>query len=165
MSAEKKEFAPQGDALGLENPKVSKNNNPELPSIKTRYFSMLIDMLMIVLLALGFSSLFEMMGQVPDYLRGLIFFIVVILYEPILISFGCTIGQLLMSIRVRNHRKPSRKIWIGNAIIRLFAKVFLGWLSFITISFNAQRRAIHDMVSGSVVIVFIGKKSEDTASA
>jgi len=158
MSTDKKEFTPQGDALGLENPKVSKNNNAELPSIKTRYFSMLIDMLMIVLLALGFSSLFEMMGQVPDYIRGLIFFIVVILYEPILISFGCTIGQLLMSIRVRNHRKPSRKIWIGNAIIRLFAKVFLGWLSFITISFNAQRRAIHDMVSGSVVIVFTSKK-------
>lgn len=38
-----------------------------LPSIKTRYFSMLIDVIVIVLISLAISSLFEKIGEVPTH--------------------------------------------------------------------------------------------------
>jgi uncharacterized RDD family membrane protein YckC len=124
----------------------------ELPSIKTRYFSMLIDVIMILLLALGISSLFEKIGQVPDYVRGILFFVVVILYEPILVTFGTTIGQLLLNIRVRNFSNPTKKLTFPLVLLRFIIKIFLGWISFISVTFNVNRRAIHDFASGSIMI-------------
>jgi uncharacterized RDD family membrane protein YckC len=124
----------------------------ELPSIKTRYFSMLIDVIMILLLALGISSLFEKIGQVPDYVRGILFVVVVILYEPILVTFGTTIGQLLLNIRVRNFSNPTKKLTFPLVLLRFIIKIFLGWISFISVTFNVNRRAIHDFASGSIMI-------------
>lgn len=123
-----------------------------LPSIKTRYFSTLIDITVMLLLSLGISSLFERIEQVPDYLRGILFVVVFILYEPILVSFGNTVGQLLLNIRVRDFNNPEKKLAFPYVIVRFIIKVFLGWLSFITVTFNINRRAIHDFVSGSVMI-------------
>jgi uncharacterized RDD family membrane protein YckC len=123
-----------------------------LPSIKTRYFSTLIDITVMLLLSLGISSLFERIGQVPDYVRGILFVVVFILYEPILVAFGSTVGQLILNIRVRNFYNPLKRVAFPMVFVRFVIKVFLGWLSFITVTFNINRRAIHDFVSGSVMI-------------
>lgn len=123
-----------------------------LPTIKTRYFSMLIDVIVILLLALGISTILEKIGQVPDYVRGILFVIVIILYEPILVTFGTTIGQLLLNIRVRQFKNPEKKLAFYLVILRFIIKIFLGWLSFITVTFNINRRAIHDFASGSIMI-------------
>ena len=123
-----------------------------LPTIKTRYFSMLIDVVVILMLALGITSLLEEIGQVPDYVRGILFVIVVILYEPILVTFGNTIGQLLLNIRVRQFNNPGKKLAFPIVLLRFIVKLFLGWLSFITVTFNLNRRAIHDFASGSIMI-------------
>ena len=123
-----------------------------LPSIKTRYFSTLIDVTVMLLLSLGISSLFDKMGQVPDYVRGTLFVVVFILYEPVLVSFGTTVGQLILNIRVRNFNNPVKKLAFPLVMVRFVLKVFLGWLSFLTVTFNINRRAIHDFASGSVMI-------------
>jgi uncharacterized RDD family membrane protein YckC len=123
-----------------------------LPTIKTRYFSTLIDVLIIVLLSLGISSLLETIGQVPDYIKGILFLVVILLYEPILVAFGTTVGQFFLNIRVRNFEDPRIKLAFHLAIFRSFVKIILGWLSFITVTFNLNRRAIHDLASGSIVI-------------
>lgn len=123
-----------------------------LPSIKTRYFSTLIDICVIFLLALGVSSLFEIIGEVPDSVRGILFVIVFILYEPILITFGATVGQFLLHIRVRRFKNPEKKVLFPLLLLRLLGKGLLGWLSFITVTFNPDRRAIHDYLSGSIMI-------------
>jgi uncharacterized RDD family membrane protein YckC len=73
-------------------------------------------------------------------------------YEPILTAYSRTIGQRLMRIRVGKHENPLEKINLLNAYIRCFTKGLLGWISFITINFNPEHRAIHDMASGSVMI-------------
>ena len=124
-----------------------------LPSIKTRYFSMLIDLIVIVLLSLGSSKFLDLFRDVPDASRGILFFVVIILYEPILVSVGATVGQLAMDIRVRDFTNPLEKVFFPLVMIRFIVKMLLGWISFITITFNPNRRAIHDYVSGSVVIV------------
>ena len=170
MKKKKVDFVQEKDILGLDKPpvfisqnqksdklnlkeKINHANRFELPLIKTRYFSMLIDTLVIVAISLGITSLFENVGEVPDYIRGIMFLVVFFLYEPILISTGCTIGQLFTDIRVREFKDPTKKIWIFNAILRLLIKGTLGWISFFTVTFNTNRRAMHDFASGSIVIV------------
>jgi uncharacterized RDD family membrane protein YckC len=123
-----------------------------LPSLKTRYFSMLIDVIIIVILALGITQLLEIIGTVPDWIRASLFFFIFVLYEPILITLGSTIGQMFLNIRVRSFNNPREKLQFHMALIRFLIKAILGWLSFITITFNINRRAIHDFVSGSIMI-------------
>jgi uncharacterized RDD family membrane protein YckC len=73
-------------------------------------------------------------------------------YEPLLTSYSRTLGQRLMKIRVGRQGNPKEKINLLNAYIRWFIKGLLGWISFVTIHFNQERRAIHDLASNSVMI-------------
>ena len=123
-----------------------------LPSIKTRYISTQIDVILILLATFGIAAILDKFDIVPNSLRGILFLFIVILYEPILISFGCTFGQLMTNIRVRKFKDPESKIYLHIALIRLLIKWLLGVISFIMISFNINRRAIHDYASGSIMI-------------
>jgi Predicted membrane protein/domain len=124
----------------------------ELPTIRTRYTSILIDGICLFLIALGVSALFEKIGEVSGLVRGITFVIVIVLYEPILVTIGCTIGQLIMNIRIRDFKNPESKLAFHLVMIRFILKAMLGWLSFITVTFNINRRAIHDLASGSIMI-------------
>ncbi|NJK96334.1 MAG: RDD family protein [Bacteroidales bacterium] len=123
-----------------------------LPSIKIRYASILIDAIVITLFAFSISSILDKIESVPDFVRGTLFIFLLGLYEPLLLSTGCTIGQLLLNIRVRRFNDPQKKIYFHMALIRFVIKVSLGWLSFITVTFNKNRRAIHDFAGNSVMI-------------
>ncbi len=123
-----------------------------LPSIKTRYISIFIDTVTIILLSFGLSKLFDSIENVPDFIRGLTFVVAIILYEPILVSIGATFGQVIMNIRVRSFKNPNKKLNFLLVTMRFILKLLLGWISFLTISFNPNRRAIHDFASGSIMI-------------
>lgn len=123
-----------------------------LPTIKTRYISMLIDILIIILISSAISSVFEIVGKVPGYVKGILFVIVVFFYEPILVASGTTIGQLIMHLRIRDFKDPDKKLTFLMAVLRTLVKILLGWLSFVTVTFNINRRAIHDFASGSIMI-------------
>jgi len=154
------------DVLGQQIPTVfikteeinTKSGKPDyskvyiLPSLRIRYLSMIIDVLIIVLIALGATQLFEIIGKIPNWIRAATFIFVFLLYEPLLISIGCTVGQLLLNIRVRRFKDPTTRLLFPKALIRFLVKAFLGWLSFITIIFNVNRQAIHDLASGSIMI-------------
>lgn len=132
--------------------KVDYSKIYELPTIKTRYISILIDGICLLLMAFGIAALFEKIGDCSGSVRGITLMIVIILYEPILVTVGCTIGQLFMNIRVRDFRNPEKKLPFHLVIFRFIIKIILGWLSFLTVTFNNNRRAIHDLVSGSIMI-------------
>jgi len=163
---ESEDFTTKKDVLGQEIPlvfikaeeviekpeKIDYSKVYVLPTIKARYISMLIDVLIIVLISIAITSLFDIIGQVPGFVKGILFVVVVLLYEPILITTGSTIGQLFMNLRVRDFNKPDQKLTFHLAILRTLIKILLGWLSFITVTFNINRRAIHDFASGSVMI-------------
>lgn len=77
----------------------------------------------------------------------------IFLYDPLLTSIaGNTIGHRLMGLTVRKFDNPYRNISLGNAILRFSVKALLGWISFLTITGNKYKRAIHDMVGNSIVI-------------
>jgi uncharacterized RDD family membrane protein YckC len=56
-----------------------------------------------------------------------------------------------MNISVKNFSNK-KSINIFQSFFRFFVKIGLGWLSFLTIHSNPQKRAIHDKFSGTVMI-------------
>ena len=72
-------------------------------------------------------------------------------YEPLMSRYSCTIGQRLTGIRVAS-MEQGKKIPLVLIYIRFVVKNLLGWISFLTMHANKERRAIHDFIANSVVI-------------
>ncbi|PWS27411.1 RDD family protein [Pedobacter yonginense] len=122
------------------------------PNLLQRLQSTFIDTLLIILLMVIFSNLLDRFENVPDWIRIALFISIFFAYEPLLLTFGCTLGNYVKGIRVRKYSNPTEKINIFQALVRYPFKAVLGWVSFLTIHTNEERRAIHDLVSGSVMI-------------
>lgn len=132
------------------NPLLTATDN--YPQLSDRIQSTFIDLVLIIVLMFISGAIMDRFEQVPDWVRATIFIALFVAYEPICTSLGCTVGNYIKGIRVRSVENPARRINIFQAIIRYIVKVLLGWLSFLTIHSNPQKRAIHDLVSGSIVI-------------
>jgi uncharacterized RDD family membrane protein YckC len=124
----------------------------QYPALSDRVQSILIDSVFIVVLMLLASSVLDRYENVPDWIRIVLFFGLWGVYEPLAISLGGTIGNCFKGIRVRKMADPSKKINFFQAFIRYLIKVALGWISFVSIHSNNEKRAIHDLASGSVMI-------------
>ncbi len=125
------------------------------PSLSKRIQALFIDSLIIFIIFLGFSYLFDFLKDENEYLRIFIFIFMLFLYEPILIYFfKGTIGQQILNLKVTNYDNPNKKLRLLNSFLRFLIKWSLGWLSFISIMFNTKNRAIHDIVSNSIVTFF-----------
>ena len=122
------------------------------PSLVERLQSTFIDTIIIIILMVCFSNVLDGFNNVPEWVRILLFAFLFVIYEPLFMTFGCTIGNYIKGIRVRKHEDIHQKINIGQSIIRYPIKFALGWISFLTINSNQRRRAIHDLASGSVMI-------------
>lgn len=122
------------------------------PELKERIQSSFIDVVLLIILMFLFASILEKYENVPDWVRIAMFTGLFVIYEPLCMAIGCTLGNYLKRIRVRKYSDSSKRINLLQAIIRYPVKVFLGWVSFLTIHSNPKRRAIHDMVSGTVMI-------------
>lgn len=132
---------------------ASKKNAKDyrFPPLVKRYKALLIDVILL------FTVMIITMIMVDDteYRTPVMVslgLILVLTYEPVLTVYSATIGQRLMKIRVRDINDPSRPIHLGLAYVRVVVKDLLGWLSFISIHFNAEHRAIHDILGSSIVI-------------
>jgi uncharacterized RDD family membrane protein YckC len=124
----------------------------EYPDLSERVQSTFIDFIFIVIMMFCCASILDRYENPPDWIRIALFFGLWAVYEPLCTSLGCTIGNLVKGIRVRNHNDVTKKINILQALLRYIIKCLLGWISFLTIHGNPQRRAIHDLVAGSVMI-------------
>lgn len=98
-----------------------------------------------------FIDILDMFNNVPDWARAALF-ISLLMYEPLCVTFGATIGNDKMEIRVRKNSDTTKRLNIFQSIIRYTVKILFGWLSFITIFMNPKSRTLHDIVSGSVMI-------------
>ena len=123
----------------------------EYPSILRRYFSTVIDGLFIIGMLILISYIFDSDNEIVTSLRVAIILFMFFIYEPIFTSCFCTLGQKITNIRIRKISTGSR-ISIPHAYLRIIVKMFLGIISFFTIPFSKDKRAIHDFVVGSLVI-------------
>jgi uncharacterized RDD family membrane protein YckC len=122
------------------------------PQLTDRIQSTFIDTILIIILMFVFSNILERYEHVPDWVRIALFALLFLVYEPLCMTIGCTLGNYLKNIRVRKFSDAIKRINIIQALVRYPVKVMLGWVSFLTINSNPKRRAIHDLVSGSVMI-------------
>ncbi|WP_157446858.1 RDD family protein [Cytophaga aurantiaca] len=135
----------------------NKEINPDVniiqyPSLTDRIKSSMIDVIFILFLMSCIAVAMDNFIDVPDGLRAGLFIFLFFVYEPLAHTFGFTLGNYLMGIRVRKLSAPQEKINIAQAYLRFSVKTLLGWVSFFTINSNKKRRAIHDIVSGTVTI-------------
>jgi uncharacterized RDD family membrane protein YckC len=123
----------------------------EYPLLVVRIKSTLIDNMLV------FASLLALMIATQDLenstgIKIIMGFGLGLLYEPVLTAYSATIGQRIMGIRVRRSSDVNKKVNVFQAVIRLLVKLALGWVSFLTIHSNVKRRALHDLISGSVMV-------------
>lgn len=124
----------------------------EYPRLVRRYKALFIDavLLMVILITIMIMVQDSNMRTTIMVTSGLI---ILLTYEPVLTTYSRTVGQRIMKIRVGKLGNPTERIGLTNAFIRWSVKWFLGWLSFVTIHFNPERRAIHDIASSSVMTI------------
>ena len=123
----------------------------EYPNILRRYFSTFIDGLFILGMLVLWSYILDSENSTATNIRiGIILFMFFV-YEPIFTSYFCTIGQKITGIRIRKMSTGNR-ISLIQAYLRTIVKIFLGIISFFTIPFTKNKRAIHDFAVGSLVV-------------
>jgi uncharacterized RDD family membrane protein YckC len=121
------------------------------PPILRRYPATFIDAIFILFLYIILADILQGDKDLDLITRILVGCSLLFLYEPILTSRLCTIGQKIMGIRVR-HADSGGKISILNACIRIVVKLLLGAVSFFSIPVTRKRRGLHDFAAGSVVV-------------
>lgn len=121
------------------------------PTLVRRYKALLID----GLLCFGTLIVLMLVVQDSEYRRTIMITTATILllcYEPLLTVYSGTIGQRVMKIKVRRFRQPDTRLTLVKSYVRWLTKGLLGWVSFITINFNREHRAIHDFASDSIML-------------
>lgn len=130
---------------------VVDENHYKYPLLLRRYQSLFIDGMLLLFIMIIVMVLTEKFPNAIT-IRITVSISMALLYEPLLTAYSSTVGQKMMGIRVRDARDPSKRINLVQSYFRCFTKGFLGWLSFVTIHFNPEHRAIHDLVASSVMI-------------
>ncbi|MES2558476.1 MAG: RDD family protein [Bacteroidota bacterium] len=122
------------------------------PSLLKRVQSIFVDVLLLILVMFTIAGVLGDNEEIPGLVKGLMVYGFWVLYEPLCVAYGCTLGNYVMKIRVRRAGDETQRISLLNSFIRVIVKSLLGWISFLTIHFNNHKRAMHDLAAGSVVV-------------
>src|SRR5687768_14933119 len=137
-------------------PQIEVNNDYQgivLPNLVVRIKALFIDIGIMLIVFTSTTLFIDSFGDIPSFIKGFILIFMIYLYDPLLTSLaGATLGHKLMKLKVRKYNQPERKISIWQAFFRFFMKVVLGWISFLTVTGTKHKRAIHDLLSGSIIL-------------
>jgi len=122
-----------------------------IPSIPRRYATTAVDALLVLVLFIVPTVVLPE-GEVSRVFRIALAAAAVLLYEPLGTGHWMTLGQWLTGVRVRD-MKTGRPIGVPRAWGRIIVKMLLGVVSFLLLPVTPGRRALHDMASGSIVIL------------
>lgn len=123
------------------------------PTLVTRIKAVFIDILVMLIIFTATTLFIDAFGDIPNFVKGFILIFMLYLYDPILTAFtGSTLGHKMMKLTVRTYSDPGKKITLGQAFLRFITKAALGWISFLTVTGNKRKRAIHDLISGSIIL-------------
>ena len=131
---------------------TANDSTTEYPSLSDRVQSTFIDGLLIIILMFTSAAILDRYENPPDWIRIALFFGLWAVYEPVCTTLGGTIGNHFKGIRVRQNDNEGKRIRFFQAFMRYVIKIALGWISFLTIHSNPQKRAIHDLAVGSVMV-------------
>ena len=118
------------------------------PSLLRRYLATTLDVIVIVLILMAYAQSPLSKTSAGSASWPALLFVV---YEPVCNRLGTTLGQYVMGFRVRT-MKDGRKVPLWRGFLRLFAKYLLGIISFIKMPVHKHRRALHDIISGTIAV-------------
>lgn len=122
-------------------------------TLPMRIKAIAIDSLIVSLLLMALLQVLGLYFPKHSVLTAFAIFGMLLLFEPILISsFGCTIGQYLMGIRVIL-KKDETLCPFHLSIIRYIVKIILGSLSLFYMLFSSNRQGIHDYCAKTIVVL------------
>jgi len=127
------------------------------PSLMARIKSTMIDTIIVIVLLYVAFMLLEALRLDSMVLRLSIFGLI-LFYEPILTSMNRTFGQKVMGLRVRKFKEYANdenevNINIASSIVRYLTKIFLGWISLLTIHSDRYGQALHDKIGNSLMTI------------
>jgi uncharacterized RDD family membrane protein YckC len=123
-----------------------------VPTLVRRYATTVIDGLLVFLAVAASIALWGADGAVVRPARVASAVAAILLYEPLCTGRFVTLGQWIMAVRVRRFDSGER-LGVARAFLRIITKVVLGIFSFLVLPFTPGRRALHDMATGSIVIM------------
>jgi len=126
------------------------------PNFVDRIKSIFIDSLVIVILLYITYAIINRFGIESSIIKGILF-VLIFLYEPILVAYSRTVGQKLMNLKIYRqdayiHEKVRKEIGIFKSIVRYFFKFIFGWISLLTVHSDNYGRAIHDKIVKSIMV-------------
>ena len=123
------------------------------PTLGDRIKAQAIDGGMYVLFLFAMTLVFSAFDNVPDEARmiGLIF--IFCLYNPLMVAFfGGTLGHKMADLKVVQKNDHSKYPSILPSILRFIIKSTIGFASLIFIITDDKNRALHDVITGSLVL-------------
>lgn len=96
------------------------------PLVLKRVQAITIDTCLIIVLMFTFTITLEYFENVPNWIRASLFSGLFLLYEPICSTFGATLGNYFLDIRVRKNSNSGKQINLIQAFIRYFFKMLFG---------------------------------------
>lgn len=132
----------------------------DLAPLGQRFNAGLFDMLICAFAALLLLSPYIVMGGNIMSTTGLLLFfaacgLTTVVYQTLSIGLrGKTFGMRIFALEVidiEENEYPTFAQAFGNSLVFVASLAFLG-LGFISILFNPERRAIHDLVSGTLIV-------------
>lgn len=123
------------------------------PNVSDRVKAIITDSAVQLVFIILVSYCFSAFQKVPNEVKAITFGLIFLIYDPFFTSFfGGTLGHKMHSLKVKKASNQSQNISFFMAIIRFVFKTILGIISLLTISSNDERKAIHDKLSGSIVL-------------
>jgi uncharacterized RDD family membrane protein YckC len=124
-----------------------------IPGVSDRVKAFIIDGVVTVIFMFAAFKIIDSFQEVTALTRRIVFLSILLVYDPLFTTlFGGTIGHRSFNLRVKRGSNSEKNIWLIAAVFRFAVKVLLGWISLLTISSNSKGQAIHDILTGSVVI-------------
>lgn len=124
------------------------------PQLMDRVKATFADLFIVISFLAIVGYLFQTNGMADSSVKKYIIIITVFFYEPLLVSLmGGTLGHIMMQLRVVDEDNPQQKINFFRAFFRFVLKTIMGWISFLTVTSDEKKRAIHDKAVGAVVLL------------
>ncbi len=128
-------------------------NQRPYPQLLDRIKATFADFFIIMIFMILGTNLITSFADSSEMVKQFLLVGIFLLYFPVFVStFGGTLGHQIMGLRVKQEKNPEKNILFHLAIIRILAKVTLGWISLLTVTGSEKKTAIHDSMVGSVVL-------------
>jgi uncharacterized RDD family membrane protein YckC len=135
-----------------EQPDSNVEDEGKYATFQQRFGGLAIDVCILTMLSILMAILTKDLKEEEGYIRLVIFLFILFTYEPLLTLTGGTLGHRAMKTRVRKQKDELIHLNILQVYLRFIVKLFAGPFRGFSWINKKKNLALHDIVSGSVVV-------------